>query len=350
MRVRSLLWYLISALKNPILSGLWMNKLLLIIVMLHLPVFEAVAALNLYSGEALVNSQSELDRKEAIPEALIQVLQKLSGQREMPSSPALDEALNNAERLLLSYRYINVDRVDPDGTIIQESRLIAQFMQPEIDSVIKQAGLPRWKQERPEVQLWIVIDDGLNRELKPVEFSYAWESLEEIAAMRGLPVGWPELDEEEVQLVDMRLVWGGFTDYLIERGAPADGVAIIAARRDGPEWTLRWNLTSSGQNWSWRNKDRELMFALAEGVHEMTDRIVALNTIAAEEQGESSVDVTIGELNGARDYLACLEYLQNLSVVRQSIFWGPALVVYSLDCSSMLPQSTLLKHSIAELS
>ena len=57
------------------------------------------------------------------------------------------------------------------------------------------------------------------------------------------------------------------------------------------------------------------MFALAEGIHEMTDRIAALNTISASEQGVSSVDVTIAELNGARDYLACLEYLQNISVV-----------------------------------
>ena len=41
----------------------------------------------------------------------------------------------------------------------------------------------------------------------------------------------PELDEEEAQLIDMRLVWGGFTDYLLERGEPGDGLAIVAARR-----------------------------------------------------------------------------------------------------------------------
>ncbi len=87
------------------------------------------------------------------------------------------------------------------------------------------------------VQIWVVIDDGLSRQLKPITFDYVWESMEDIAAMRGLPVSWPELDEEELQLVDMRLVWGGFTDYLVERGAPADGVAIIAARREGPQWT-----------------------------------------------------------------------------------------------------------------
>jgi len=292
-----------------------MKRLLLIFFMLHLSVAGAVAEENLYSGEVAVPSQSEEDRSQAIPDALIQVLQKISGQREMPYSPSLDGALTNAEKLMLSFRYRNVDSSGPDGVVTQELRLVAQFLQPEVDRIVQQAGLPRWQQERPAVQIWVVIDDGSKRELKPVEFTYAWESVEEIAAVRGLPVSWPELDEEEAQLIDMRLVWGGFTDYLVERGAPADGVVIIAARREGPLWTLRWNLTSGEQNWSWRNSDQELMFALAQGIHQMADQIAASNTIAASEQGLSTIDLTVGELNSAEDYASCLEYLQSLNLV-----------------------------------
>ena len=294
---------------------LQMKKLLLILITLHFSVALAVAEVSLYSGEVVVPSQSEADRNAAIPEALIQVLQKLSGQREMPISPILDEAIDNANRLLLSFRYRNVDRAGPGGVITPELRLVAQFIQPEIDKVVQQAGLPRWQQERPAVEIWVVIDDSNKRELKPLEFSYAWESVEDIAAMRGLPVSWPELDEEEAQLIDMRLVWGGFTDYVVERGAPADGVAIVAARREGPLWKLRWNLASDGQSWSWRSSDQELMFALAQGIHQMTDQLAAINTIAASEQGLRAVDITIGKLNGATDYAACLAYLQKLSLV-----------------------------------
>jgi len=292
-----------------------MKKILLILMMLHLSVVEALADANLYSGEVVVPGQGEIDRNEAIPEALIQVFQKLSGQREMPVSPALDEALENSERLLLSFRYQNVNRTGPDGSKSNELRLIAQFMKEEVDRVAKQIGLPRWQQERPSVQTWVVIDDGIKRELKPVEFEYAWESMIDIAAMRGLPVSWPELDEEEVQLMDMRLVWGGFTEYLVERGAPEDGLVIIAARREGPQWTLRWNLAVGERQWSWRNEDQELMFALAQGIHTMTDYVSAVNIISASEQGLSTVDVTIAKLNGAEDYVNCLEYLQSLSIV-----------------------------------
>ena len=57
------------------------------------------------------------------------------------------------------------------------------------------------------------------------------------------------------------------------------------------------------------------MFALAEGVHKMTDEIAAINTIAASDQGQSTLEVTIGELNSAEDYVGCLAYLQNLSLI-----------------------------------
>jgi len=292
-----------------------MNKTLLIIFTLYLISVEAFAGVDLYSGEVVVASQGEADRKEAVPEALIQVLQKLSGQREMPFSPALDEALVNADGLLLSTRYTNVDRIGPDGALNPELHLIASFMQTEVDRLLQQAGLQRWQQERPPVQIWVVIDDGLNRDLKPVEFDYAWLAMEELANTRGLSLSWPELDEEQLQLIDMGLVWGGFTDYLVERGAPGDGVAIIAARREGPEWTLRWNLANGERNWSWRNTDQELMFALSEGVHRMTDQLAASNAIAVSEQGQMSVEFAIGGLNGANAYIRCLEYLQTLSLV-----------------------------------
>lgn len=292
-----------------------MKRLLLIFITLHLSVVAAVADTNLYSGEVLVLSQSEADRIEALPEALIQVLQKLSGKRELPSSPALDEALVNADKLLVSFRYRSVDRTGPDGIVDRELRLVAQFLKTAVDKLMQRARLARWRQERPAIQIWVVIDDGHSRQLKPVEFVYAWESIEDIAALRGLPIGWPELDEEEMQLIDMRLVWGGFTDYLVERGAPADGVAIIAARRDGPQWSLRWNLSNGEQHWNWLISDQNLMFALAQGIHQMTDKIAADNTIAASDQRLWTVDISIGEVNSAEDYAGCLEYLQNLSVV-----------------------------------
>lgn len=120
-----------------------MKKLLFLFFMLHLSVTGAVAEESLYSGEVVVPSQSKEDRSYATPDALIQVLQKLSGKREMPSSPALEEALSKADKLVLSFRYRNVERNGPDGVSSEELRLVTQFMPPEVDRIAQQVGLPR---------------------------------------------------------------------------------------------------------------------------------------------------------------------------------------------------------------
>jgi len=292
-----------------------MQKILLIIILLYLTAPDVLADLDLYTGEIPVASQGQSDRDAALPGALTQVLQKLSGQRELPASPVLEESLSNAGRIMRSYRYTRVDLTRADGSTTQELRLVARFIQPEVDRIVQQVGLPRWRQERPAVQLWVVVDDGFNRRLMPLEYAYAWESMEQTANLRGLPVGWPELDEEEMQLLDMRLVWGGFTDYLVERGAPADGVAIIAARRVGPQWTVRWNLANDSQGWSWQNMDVNLVLALQEGIHQVADQVAAANAIAVSDQGIWTIDLTIGGLNDANAYARCIDYLQNLSLV-----------------------------------
>ena len=313
-----------------------MKKLLLTILTFNLLTAEAVADSSLYSGEVAVASQAEDDRYEAIPEALIQVLQKLSGQREISISPTLGEVLQNADSMLRSFRYKKVQRTGPDGNTQQELRLVANFMQPEVDRVVQQVGLPRWQQDRPPLQIWVVLDDGRGRQLKPIEYEYAWVAMENMAALRGLPVIWPELDEEEAQLIDMSLVWGGFTDYLVEHGAPDDGLAVVAARREGPQWILRWNVVASGQNWTWQNADQELMFALAGGIHQMTDQIATANAIAASEQGEWVVNVNIGGLRSAEDYTVCLGYLQGLSLVTSVDILGaePGLVSFRMQLNA----------------
>jgi hypothetical protein len=313
-----------------------MKRLLLIVLFLYLPHDVAMAADELYAGEVAVADQSEAERAAAVPAALIQVLQKISGQRELPASPDLDEALLNAGSLLLSFGYRSVQRAGPQGIETEELRLVARFIPAETDRLAQQIGLPRWQKERLPVQVWAIVDDGLGRDLKPVELTYAWQSMEDIASMRGLPLSWPELDEEERQLIDMRLVWGGFTDYLVERGAPADGVAIVAARREGPLWSLRWNVANNDQRWSWRDSDQELRFALTRGVHRMADEIAAANSIAASEQGRSSVDITVGSLRGAEDYANCLAYLEGLGVVTRVdvLQAGPGHVRFRLQLNA----------------
>ena len=291
-----------------------MIKSLLLVSLLMVSVV-ADAEVDLYAGEVVVASQSEAERSQALPVALAQVLQKLSGLRELPESSELDVSLNSAANILVSFRYKSITDIDPAGNPVQKLHLIARFLPSEVDKLVQQNGLPRWPQQRPPVQLWVVIDDGLNRTLKPRAYEFAWQQMEATASSRGLPIVWPELDEEEQQLIDLSLVWGGFTDYLIEKGAPPDGVAIVAAVREGPVWNLRWSLTSGKQNWNWRSADTQMSSALVNGIQQMADVMSSATAIAASDQGQWTYDIVVSNLLGADDYSRCLNYLQDVSLV-----------------------------------
>jgi hypothetical protein len=308
------------------------------IILVFLIFFSArVQAQDLYSGEVVVEGQSAAERLKSVPAALIQVLQKHSGQRELPMHPALDSALLSANRIMISFFYNEHERVAPDGTTSKEWRLVARFRPDEVERIVQELGLPRWRADRKPITIWVVVDDGLGRRLMPLEYEYAWNALRDISKARGLPLYWPETDNELVQQVDLQLLWGGFTDELpVEAGRGGD-VVIVAARREGPVWNVRWNFGSGEQTLGWRVRDTDLSFALVDGLHSLTDFIANRDAITAAGQGNWLSEISISGFRDAEDYARCLAYLEGLAVVdrvnvREA---GRGVIRFSLELNAM---------------
>ena len=283
-------------------------------LLLLLPLGTGFAATaDLYTGEVFVESQQASERKRALPLALKQVLQKLSGLRNFDEFPQLQAALRTAGLIVVSFHYRNVEFIQADSSVANELRLVAQFPEAEVNELLKTLQLPLWPAERQVAEIWIVVDDGTGRRIMPLEYAYAWESMNEVAAARALPVAWPEPDDEGIYPVDIQLLWGGYTEDIA--GAEGGAVMIVAARREGVEWSVRINLDYAGQNWAWRHQDVDLQQALSDSMQEAVDLVVAANTIVAADQEKSLHELTVTGIGGADDYRRCLNYLQNLSVV-----------------------------------
>ena len=203
----------------------------------------------------------------------------------------------------------------PDGSVSREWHLVANFLPDAVDRIVQELGLPRWRADRRPVTVWIVVDDGRGRRLMPLEYDYAWNALKDIANLRGLPLEWPELNEEELQQVDLQLLWGGFTDELPGLDGGNRDVVIVAARREGPEWNVRWNFGSGEETAGWRVRDTDLSFALVDGLHSLTDVIATRDAITAAGQGNWLFEISISGFRGADDYARCLAYLEGLAVV-----------------------------------
>lgn len=290
------------------------SPILLVLPVLWLCVIPVQAAeIGLYSGEIPVTDQSVSEQRRAMPLALQQVLQKLSGLRSFEGYPDVQPALQDARALAITFYFRNRELSLPDGTRGNELLMAADFSQAAVDKLLQSLQMPLWKPERRALTVWVIVDDGVSRRIMPIELEYAWEAIANTASARGMPLNRPRADEEGNYPVDLQLLWGGYTEELVDSG-PADAL-VMAARREGPEWNVRMNLDYMGKTWTWRNRNIDLQQALVDGMHKAIDEIAVINSIAASDQGQRLMDITVTGVAGTADYVKVLSYLQGLSLV-----------------------------------
>jgi hypothetical protein len=254
------------------------------------PRVTGAAGAELYTGEVPVADQGAAERDRAVPLALEQVLQKLSGLRQFEDYPLVQPALERAPALLLSYHYRNAEYLLADGSGESQLRLVARFSEPDVDETARALQLPLWQPDRPPLTLWLVVDQEFERRIMPIEYVYVKQALDDVAERRGLPLRWPEPGPDGEYAVDLQLLWGGYTEELAAAGNA--GVLIAAARREGPEWSVRMNLGYQGRHQAF---------------------------------------------HGPADYRRCLSYLQGISVVDQVsvVSARPGTVTFRLGLTAL---------------
>ena len=277
----------------------------------------AASPADLYLGEVSVVDQSVAEQNRVMPAAMEQVLQKLSGLRQFEDYPELPEELGMARAKAVTFYYRNRSLAQPDGSEVEDLRFIVHFSKSAMDQLMQEFQLPIWKPERKPLSVWLVIDDGLTREVLPIEYEYAWDHIKDIAENRGMPIVRPIADEFGAFPVDTQLLWGGYTEDLADVGYA--NALIIAGRREGREWNLRMNLDYMDQLRSWRNRNTDIQLALNEGIHQAIDEIAAQHSIAASDQGQWNIDITVSGVVTAADYARCLDYFERVSLVENIV-------------------------------
>ena len=291
-----------------------MIRILLFLCLVAAPFSSGLAVeVDVYTGETPVTGQGASERRQALPRALGNVLEKYSGVRSLDEYPEAEAALGNAESILVTFYYRNVEKTLADGSSTEQLHLVAKFAPDAVDELARALQLPLWQLQRNPLEVWVVVDNGRRREILPLETAYARQSLAAVADRRGQPLVWPEPDEEGMYSVDMQLLWGGYTEDL----ASLNGVGglILAARREGAQWGIRANLGFGGEHFAWRIQDFDLEAGLVEGLQKAIDQVANSGSIAAAEQGVWSRELTVRGINSSSDYQSCLAYLQGIGIV-----------------------------------
>ncbi len=302
----------------------------------------AVTVDDLYRAEVKVVDKSGAARNEGFQRALERLLVKVSGSSAVRSNPDVAQLLESPERFVQQFRYERLDEGDyepvpafPDDaedgagedgaepTAAPTLALHVQFAQGRVERALEQRGIVIWGDRRPELLVWLAVDDGDERGIVSADGdSPAREQLMQRAQQRGLPAMLPLMDMADRSRVEFVDIQGGFLDAVrgaSERYRP-NAMLVGHVRPRGSGWQGDWNLMGVGERKSWQASADAMGAAVAAGVDGATDRVARAFAGRGEQAHDFRLRVTgVDNLDAyarVSEYLASLVRVRNAAVLK----------------------------------
>ncbi|OOF13251.1 hypothetical protein BZG83_09080 [Salinivibrio sp. PR919] len=204
-----------------------------VMAMLWLP---SVFANNLYHASVPLDNGAQTSQQAAKQQGLLDVLVKVSGQRDIADNPSVQNRLNDVDGLITQVGYGETARTESSESV---RTLEVGFDSQQVQALLRDAGLPLWGTPRPSVLVWLVDDRGTEREIVWEQSDVALvDALRDSAAKRGLPVLVPVGDFDDLMAISASDLWGGFIGPVSDASQryQADGIVIAKLIPQGIRW------------------------------------------------------------------------------------------------------------------
>ncbi|OOF35109.1 DUF2066 domain-containing protein [Salinivibrio costicola] len=288
-----------------------MNRFLLaLIACVWLP---SAMASPLYHASIPLDNGAQTSQQAAKKQALIAVLTKVSGQREVSDNPAVEQAQQDVDGFISQLGY-GESKDQSDGAA--QRTLEVGFDSQKIRAVLRQAGLPLWGSPRPAVLVWLVDDRDGDRQIiweqsgRPVI-----DQLRDAAAIRGLPVLIPVGDFDDLMAISSSDLWGGFIDPVeqaSQRYQP-DGIVIGKLTEQGIRWQFFPDTSDmqSDQTRGQANNAQAMIDTIADYYAEQT------GVVLDNDDERASLQIAIAGMDNGDDYVDLERTLAGLNALQQ---------------------------------
>ncbi len=282
---------------------------------------DRAGAQGLYDAEVPVNSQGESERRNAMSRALVAVLSKLSGDRNVANRPGVGAEVRNAARYVDSYDYRQDRGTSPTGAPTFRSTLVVRFKREEVDSLISVLGVPVWPQPRPKPVVWLAIDDGSGPRFVGLQQTNAARPLLDRAVERGFQLGLPSGSAAEQALAGA--IWRQDTAAVARASAayrpPMQLIGkLYRSSASGAGWTADWVFVDGGRVLSrWSSSDADARRAMASGADGAAEALMKRYARAPATGPAGTYRVMFTGINSTDDFLRLSAALQGMTVVRR---------------------------------
>jgi hypothetical protein len=250
----------------------------------------------MYQATVPVADRSEAAQTAAFQTAMKTVLIRVTGRRNADEDPALSSLVSNARRYVQSFRGA------PD------SQLLVAFDGPAIERWLTQNGQPLWGHERPTTLVLLAVQSGAQTGSVTTtdDSSELKSAIDGAAALRGVPLVWPNSAELQKFHIDFAAVNSGSPSSFVEiaRRMGSDGVLIGRASGASANANVRWTHL-------FQDRSSEYSGPL-EGVNRAADLYAGMFAASG---GLVPVDIEVSGLNDLKDYAGVESYLGSLTFI-----------------------------------
>ena len=302
-------------------SLLSMKKRILILLTISLVLLShatfAVRVPGLYEGEVPVENQEADYRRQAIEQAMKQVLIKLTGDRNAALRVALSPVIDTAERYVQQYRYLQTNIGDNPVTN-SRLRINVRFDESNVNDALRNLGVQVWGRERPSTLIWIAMqNENSRRILQPGEEPDIFYMIDQYAKSRGIVVINPLFDLQDNASLRVSDIWGGFHYTVINASQRYYPDLILTGKilSSLPGiWEGLWTAYINGNETTFSTEGSYLESVLNEGINGIAD-IIARNfsQTSAAEIGNTVLKVI--DVLTLQQYAKIMNYFQSLSPV-----------------------------------
>lgn len=275
-----------------------------------------------YTTTVMVAAQTEAERKAGVRQALVQVLERISGQ-DLSANDRVKSLAANADSAMLEFAYRAQIIDDPAKTWPLE----VTFSQSAVDQLIQSAGLPAWPLERPEL-LVLVLDSTSGAWLpQPYKTDGApvWSK-----ELRGLPLKTTDAAGLDPQLAAAvkEQAWPQVQQALLAHDVDGFLIGVIdSAQPRASQWQLLLGEQQASFEVSAQSQQAAFEQAVTKAINHLASSYSASNV------NSQQVELLKLQIDGVTSYPAFMNvqaYLEGLEVVesiQSSQILGTSVIV-----------------------
>ena len=297
-----------------------MHRLFFVLILLVSSNVSATDIANLYQSSVPVATQGEEERLKVAPIALQQVLLKIVGDRAALNKVDVASLLLRADSLIQQYQYRQVNKISDDITAPEQLEVVLSFNESALNNAMRDLSLPLWSKSRPEVLVWLSVDNGGKRTILSADDvnKTSVKALKHAADLRGLPVLMPVMDLQDQSQVKVANLWAGVYESVESAsqryGSPVILMAKATIKANGTS-LIRWHSLINGESKKWQSRGN-INNAMRLGLDKLTNHLARrFSQVVSNNQYASRLSLQISNVKNYDDYSRTMAYLKSLQYV-----------------------------------